>query len=608
MSRTSGSSLAKTTAVSGPGARSICRAAAVRSRASSPPARPAAARISASPSSSSLVRSCPAAWRLARSASQERYGSASASMVKTHRPTLSSGSVPAQRSLSMWCIGASRHVRSAARRYFREATSTSWPSLKMSAVTSRTAPTSRFTGYRPPSTAGATASITTVRRGWTIAPTWAPSRGQREAERRGARLQHGAPLGPGAPELVELVLRGPVPVPERERTRVLDERDGRADALGRGRLRHPLERAPHGAVHRGAHGRQIELDAERLRLGRNPEDALRDGVEGVEALELVARLPLEHVPRDQPERLRDRHVHLAEIVDELSVLLPDAPVRFVVPVEHRADEAREHAPALVEEQVGERKGLAREVFVHAADDVRDAPLRPAAQEVRAQRVVRRLVFPRAGPAREIVAPVVDEGVHHLARFAGRQRAHADAGDAERGVVGSLTRFVEARDPVGVDARLGRVVVEEPGDRVVGDDATEIHRGRADEPAVDLAAVGERRDVARGRLEAADQLRLEPATAEVAEILEGDPGVAEDLHRLEPADLVEEPAARGVHEQPVTRELEESPDLDTSGRVQRRALVCREERVEPRRARVEEHLDVGVARGPRILEVGSGTRT
>src|SRR5207247_2259025 len=61
--------------------------------------------------------------------------------------------------------GASRHVRPAARRYFREATSTSWPSLKMSAVTSRTAPTSRFTGYRPPSTVGATASITTVRRG-----------------------------------------------------------------------------------------------------------------------------------------------------------------------------------------------------------------------------------------------------------------------------------------------------------------------------------------------------------------------------------------------------------------------------------------------------------
>src|SRR2546422_3666309 len=51
--------------------------------------------------------------------------------------------------------------------------------------------------------------------------------------------------------------------------------------------------------------------------------------------------------------------------------LPDATVRFLVPVEHRVDEAREHAPALVEEQVGEREGLAREVLVHAADDVRD---------------------------------------------------------------------------------------------------------------------------------------------------------------------------------------------------------------------------------------------
>src|SRR2546426_5295177 len=30
------------------------------------------------------------------------------------------------------------------------------------------------------------------------------------------------------------------------------------------------------------------------------------------------------ISRDQPERLRDRHVDLAEVVDKLSVLLPDA--------------------------------------------------------------------------------------------------------------------------------------------------------------------------------------------------------------------------------------------------------------------------------------------
>src|SRR5439155_120270 len=175
---------AKTTAVSGPGARSICRAAAVRSRASSPPARAAAARISASPSWSSLVRSCPAAWRLARSASQERYGSAIASMVKTHRPTL---------------------------------------------------------------------------------------------ERRGERVEHGARLGVSAPELEELVLCGPVAVRQRERTRAPDQGHRRGDALGRGGRCHPFERALDRATHREAHGPKVELDAERLRLRRNPEDALGDG-------------------------------------------------------------------------------------------------------------------------------------------------------------------------------------------------------------------------------------------------------------------------------------------------------------------------------------------
>src|SRR3989441_11343086 len=54
-----------------PGARSIRRADSVRARASSPEARAAAARISASPSWSSLARAARTAWRLARSASQE---------------------------------------------------------------------------------------------------------------------------------------------------------------------------------------------------------------------------------------------------------------------------------------------------------------------------------------------------------------------------------------------------------------------------------------------------------------------------------------------------------------------------------------------------------
>src|SRR3989442_15200701 len=91
-------------------------------------------------------------------------------------------------------------------------------------------------------------------------------------------------------------LCGPVAVRQRERTRAPDQGHRRGDALGRGGRCHPFERALDRATHREAHGPEVELDAERLRLRRNPEDALGDGVEDVEALELVARLPLEHVP------------------------------------------------------------------------------------------------------------------------------------------------------------------------------------------------------------------------------------------------------------------------------------------------------------------------
>ena len=61
---------------------------------------------------------------------------------------------PVHRSLSKWRIGVSRQSASAVVRYFTTAARTSWPSRTISAHTARVSPTSRLTGWRPPSSSG----------------------------------------------------------------------------------------------------------------------------------------------------------------------------------------------------------------------------------------------------------------------------------------------------------------------------------------------------------------------------------------------------------------------------------------------------------------------
>jgi glucose/arabinose dehydrogenase len=81
---------------------------------------------------------------------------------------------PDQRSLSIGRIGARCQAASSSARRRSSASSRSWPSAKMSAVTSSGSPTTRLTGYRPPSSSGAIRSITMARR---LPTTSAPGSG-----------------------------------------------------------------------------------------------------------------------------------------------------------------------------------------------------------------------------------------------------------------------------------------------------------------------------------------------------------------------------------------------------------------------------------------------
>ncbi len=88
-------------------------------------------------------------------------------------------------------------------------------------------------------------------------------------------------------------------------------------------------------------------------------------------------------------------------------------------------------------------------------------------------------------------------------------------------------------------------------------------------------------------------------------LEDAAGVGDDLDGLDAGDLVEEPAAAGVHELGVTFELEEFEDGDAFRFGEFAGGVLLEEFDDGGGGAVEDDLDVGVAGGPEIFEEGLG---
>src|SRR5207248_1258050 len=82
-------------------------------------------------------------------------------------------------------------------------------------------------------------------------------------------------------------------------------------------------------------------------------------------------------------------------------------------------------------------------------------------------------------------------------------------------------------------------------------------------------------------------------------------VLEDLRRLDPGELVEEPPAARVHELGVPLELEELEGRDALALSERVRGVLLEEPPHAVGGAVEDDLDRVVARRPRVLEEGGG---
>ena len=111
---------------------------------------------------------------------------------------------------------------------------------------------------------------------------------------------------------------------------------------------------------------------------------------------------------------------------------------------------------------------------------------------------------------------------------------------------------------------------------------------------------ELRQVAQRQLERLDELLLAVA-AEGPRQVDRPRRVVEALGRLQPADLVEEPAATGVHEHRVALHLEQPKRVADLGIVEVGVPVAAEEKADSLRVAVEDHVDVGVPRLPGIGE-------
>ena len=185
---------------------------------------------------------------------------------------------------------------------------------------------------------------------------------------------------------------------------------------------------------------------------------------------------------------------------------------------------------------------------------------------------------------------------------GDRRGDAHAPEGKPRAAAREPALVLPLDPVGVDARLLSELGEKRVDRVVRADALERHHGRPHGLLVDAPAVAGLGDVASCPAERLEERRLEVrAREEVLRELEGASGVLDDLARLDPRNVVEEPAAARVHELRVPLHLEQLQDAHPLFRRQRPGSVPCEESVHALGRAVEDHVDVVVARRPRIGE-------
>src|SRR5262249_33935170 len=112
-------------------------------------------------------------------------------------------------------------------------------------------------------------------------------------------------------------------------------------------------------------------------------------------------------------------------------------------------------------------------------------------------------------------------------------------------------------------------------------------------------------VAFGPVQQGEERFLQFVAEQLLAELDGPAGVMKDLDALDTGNLVEEPAAAGVHEQGLALEFEELQDGDTFGIAQLAEGVFTEEAVGAVGGAVEDDGDAAVACRPGVAEETGG---
>ena len=128
-------------------------------------------------------------------------------------------------------------------------------------------------------------------------------------------------------------------------------------------------------------------------------------------------------------------------------------------VEYSLHHAGEHVPALLEEEVGERKQALRKVFIEPSHHVGQAALGVAPQEIDLEHVVTILAFVHPDAAGEVMAAEVEHGVLELSSLPGDLGGDPDAPDPEPRAVVGVAGVVKPMHPPGVDRGLVLILLE-----------------------------------------------------------------------------------------------------------------------------------------------------
>ncbi|EKD59386.1 MAG: hypothetical protein ACD_55C00036G0001, partial [uncultured bacterium] len=157
------------------------------------------------------------------------------------------------------------------------------------------------------------------------------------------------------------------------------------------------------------------------------------------------------------------------------------------------------------------------------------------------------------------------------------------------------------DGVAVDLRMVLVLLVERAEGVVGADLDQVQPDGEHEVLVDPEPVLVRGNVALRLLQAVQKGLLHTVFRDPLGELQRAAGVIDHLHRLQPRELVEEPAAARVHQHGMTLHLQKLQRGDLFRGVEVLLRVLGQEAFRPLHFPVQDHLDVSVSRLPRVLE-------